>query len=96
MQDQTVYEKYKNAIYKYLRKLYPEAEEPVQYRILKAVWEKAAQMGLLYRKESEREVLISLLALTEQEIYRERMRVVRRDTVREEAGEAAHRPAEEI
>lgn len=91
-----MYEKYKNAIYKYLRKLYPEAEEPVQYRILREVWAKAAQMQLLCGKENERKVLISLLALTEQEIRRERMREVWRDDARKEAGEAeSQSPAEE-
>ena len=60
-QDQTVYEKYKNLVYRYLRKLYPEAEESLQRRILGRVWDEAGRLDILSGTEDERKVLTALL-----------------------------------
>ena len=95
-QDQTVYEKYKNLVYRYLRKLYPEAEESLQRRILGRVWEEAGRLDILSGTEDERKVLTALLALTEQEIHQARMREVWRDArQRKTDAENGSSPAEE-
>ncbi len=51
----------------------------MQRRILGRVWEEAGRLELLSGTEDERKVLTALLALTEQEIHRTRMREVWRD-----------------
>ncbi len=72
-QEQTDYDNYKNLVYRYLRRSYPEADEGVQRRILKRIWHRAIGMELLSGKEDDRKVTAALLALTEQEIHRIRM-----------------------
>lgn len=48
----------------------------MQRRILGRVWDEAGRLDILSGTEDERKVLTALLALTEQEIHRARMREV--------------------